>query len=893
MAWILTAGRGAAAQPESQPPQGEPPATKAHDGPHRWVGQAESGTVPTNQVLSPLGQQIAFPSRPTALAMSPDGRFLGVLCSDQVVTIDLDRRNIAGQAVHPGGSYTGIVFAPGGQTLLASSTRGRIEQYAVAANGQLKRAGRIQLPPPPKGQTAGVIPAGLALDPDRKTLWAALNGSNLLAQIDLASGKLLRTIAVGNAPFDVVCAAGKVYVSNWGGRRPDAKSLVGPSGRAADVRVDPRCYIASEGSVSVVDPIQGRAVKEIVAGVHSCALAVSPDERFVCVANANSDTVSVIDTRRDEVARSLSTHLARGLPLGSAPNGLAFSGDGRTLYVANGTNNALAVIAFDRALQGAGAPADASHAGSPENYLLGCLPTGWYPAGVAFDPRREAIYVANIKGGGSRNVEAANLRKVKGNTVWGYSTLQPRGTVSLIALHEAADLPRHTATVLANNRIAVLRRALSNPRVGVAPRPIPERHGEPSVFKHVIYIIKENRTYDQVFGDLPEGEGDPRLCIFGDEITPNHHKLAKEFVLLDNFYCSGVLSADGHQWTDEAYATDYIEKSFGEWPRSYPYDGNDAMAYARSGFLWDNALAHGRSLRIYGEFVQPTVRWKEPGRKARPTFLDCYHDFRERRGQIEIHGRATIKSLEPYVCPADVSFPNTVSDQYRADVFLRELAAFERSGNMPSLSIMSLPNNHTSGTAPGMPTPEAAVADNDLALGQIVAGVSRSKFWPETCIFVVEDDPQNGFDHIDGHRTVALVISPYTRRHVVDSTSYNQTSMVRTIELILGLPPMNQLDAAATPMANGFAAWANLTPYTAVPSRIPLDRLNPEISQIKDPRQRHWAAVSLHLPLDDVDEADEDTLNRILWHARRGRDDTYPAWAVLGGREKDSDRPSQ
>ena len=409
---------------------------------------------------------------------------------------------------------------------------------------------------------------------------------------------------------------------------------------------------------------------------------------------------------------------------------------------------------------------------------------------------------------------------------------------------------------------------------------MPERVGEPSPIKHVLYIIKENRTYDQVFGDMPQGEGYPEFCIFGREITPNQHKLAEEFVLLDNFYCCGVLSADGHQWTDEAYATDYIEKSFGGWPRSYPFDGDDALAYASTGFIWDNALARGRSLRIYGEFVSASIRWKDPARKDKIRFLDCLQDYRDGTEKIEIRAKANIKTLKPYLCPTAIGFPSTVPDQHRAEQFIRELKEFERKGEMPSLMIMELPNDHTSGTRAGMPTPAASVADNDLALGRIVEAVSRSKFWPETCIFVVEDDPQAGFDHIDGHRTIAQAISPYTRHRGVDSTNYNQTSMVRTIEQILGLPPMNQIDATATPMASCFAGKPDLSPFTAVKNNIPLDRMNPPATTIKDPRQRHWAEVSMTLPLDEVDQADEDTLNRILWYSQRGRDDTYPAWAV-------------
>ena len=859
------------AQVSAKPPQGTDANREVtpenYDRLRLGDGDDRRTLVPTNQVLSPVGQQISFAARPTAVALSPNGRWLGVLCHDRVLVVDVDARRVAGQVRLFNGSFTGIVFTRDGQTLLASSTKGFVREFAVSAGGELEPGRTISLPPLSEGRAKNDVPAGLALDPQGKTLWAALNISNTLAEIDLASGAVLRQIPVGNAPFDVVTAAGKLYVSNWAGRRPEPGDATGPSGVAALVRVDAKTNVADDGSVSVVDPGQGRSIKEIVVGSHSSGLAVSPDARFVAVANANADTVSIIDTGRDEVVETVSTRLAEGLLAGGAPNALAFAPDGRTLYVSNGANNAVALVAFD----------------PPKSRLLGCLPVGWYPAGLVFDGRRQAIYVANVKGSGPRNTEAKGRRKVKGNVVWGYNTRDPMGTLSLIPLPTSEELPRHTQTVLANNRLSAARRALLQPRQDRPPQPVPERCGEPSVFKHVLYIIKENRTYDQVFGDIARGEGDPRLCIFGQEVTPNQHKLADAFVLLDNFYCSGVLSADGHQWTDEAYVTDYIEKSFGGFPRSYPHDGNDAMAYARSGFIWDNALAHGQTLRVYGEFVQATVRWKDPDRANTPSFLECYRDFLDGTDKIETRAKATIKTLEPYQCPAAIGFPLIVPDVWRARQFTQELAEFERRGEMPNLMIMALPADHTSATRPGFPTPEASVADNDLALGQIVEAVSHSRFWPETCIFVVEDDPQDGFDHIDGHRTVALVLSPYTGRHVVDSTNYNQTSMVRTIELILGLPPMNQFDASATPMASCFVDRPDLRPYQAVKNNIPLDRLNRTLPAITDSRQRHWAEVSLKLPLDEVDEADEDTLNRILWHSQRGRDDTYPSWAVSDG----------
>jgi DNA-binding beta-propeller fold protein YncE len=830
------------------------------------VGDGDSGhaVVPTNQVVSPLGDQVGLRGRPTALALSPDRRRLGVLSHDCVGVIDLDAKSISDRAPHPG-SFTGIVFAPDGKQLFASNVHGTVDAFAVDATGKLKRSWSVRPKASGKGEPHNAVPAGLALATDQQSLWAVLNLNNTLAEIELPSGRVLREIPVGNAPFDVACAGGKVYVSNWAGRRPEHGDATGPSGVAPAVRVDPRCHIAAEGSVSVVDPVKGQVIGELVVGPHACGMAATADGRYLGVASANADTVAVIDSRRDEVVETISTRPAPELLLGSAPNALAFDREGKTLYVSNGTNNAVAVIDFD----------------PPKSRLLGCLPTGWYPAGLVLDEKRQMLYAANVKGIGSRTSTVKSSRQIKDKTVWGYNTLEPLGTVSLIPLPKREDLAGQTQTVLANNRLAEARRAISQPRKSARPRPVPERHGEPSVFQHVIYIIKENRTYDQVFGDVPQGQGDPELCLFGEQVTPNQHRLAREFVLLDNFYCSGVLSADGHQWTDEAYATDYIEKSFGGWPRSYPYDGNDAMAYARSGFLWDNVLAHGGTLRVYGEFVKSTVRWRDTTRTARPAFLDCYRDYLEKSDKIEIRGRATIRTLEPYLCPTAIGFPLIVSDQYRAEQFLRELRQFDKRGDLPRLLIMSLPGNHTSGTRPGMATPEAAVADNDLAVGRIVEAVSHGRFWQDTCIFVVEDDPQNGFDHIDGHRTAALVVSPYTRRRVVDSTNYNQTSMVRTIELILGLPPMNQLDASATAMASCFVDRPDLTPYQAVKNNIPLDRVNPRLSEISDASRRHWAEVSLRLPLDEVDEADEDTLNRILWHSQRGRDDTYPSWAVL------------
>ena len=553
--------------------------------------------------------------------------------------------------------------------------------------------------------------------------------------------------------------------------------------------------------------------------------------------------MTVIDTRRDEVTDTISVHTDKDLPFGSAPNALALSADGRTLYVANGTDNAVCVVDLQ------------------DRYRIkGLIPTAWYPGALVMDTDHSSLVVANIKGVGERNMRADQR---------GYNTHNPLGSLSFIPLPDGEELQAMTATVRSNNDFAAVMKHLTGRKKRKGKVPVPQFHGEQSVFEHVIYIIKENRTYDQVFGDMPGGNGDTALVHFGEEVTPNHHALARQFVLLDNFYCSGAISADGHQWTDEAYVTDYLEKFFGDFPRSYPYDGDDPMAYSPTGFLWDNVLHHGLTFRNYGEYVAARIDPPEA------TFKEIWQDYRAGTGKVKIRARVNLPQLEPYTCPDYIGFPNKVPDQYRADVFIRELKAFEEKGEMPNLIILLLPNDHTSGTRPGRPTPRAAVADNDLALGRIVEAVSHSKFWHNTVIFVTEDDPQAGLDHVDSHRTVGLVISPYTKRGEVISTYYSQVSMFRTIENILGIPPLNRFDVAALPMSDCFTDRPDLTPYKALPSNIPLDRINPSLKDLSG-QALYWAKKSLEQDLEDVDRIDDDTFNRILWHAVKGYEREYP-----------------
>jgi len=825
------------------------------------VGRQADGrvVVPTNQVLDPAGFQVEFPGRPTDLVMSPDGALLAVMNKDSLVLIRVRDRAIMQTLPLPKGGHTfvGIVWAADGSAIYTSGTGGVINRFKIE-RGVATLGQAISLPGP--GGSGNPVPGGLALSADGATLYVCLSRNNSLGVVDIAGGQLKAEIPVGVAPYGVVLNGPTAYVSNWGGRHPAAGDTVATTSDT-DIVVDPVTGVASTGSVSVVDLTQGKEIASIAVGLHPCGLLLSRDASRLFAANANSDTVSVIDTASNRVVETVPVAPEASLPFGSAPNALALSPDGQRLYVANGGNNAAGVVRLG-ALAGGAATEKASQ-------VMGFIPTGWYPGSVRVSDDGKTIFVANVKGVGSLNVPSG--REQTGEQV-AHNSHDALGSISVIPVPDAATLARYSRRVAQNNSVWAVPGSLQSKGASGKPVPVPLRRGERSVFEHVIYIIKENRTYDQVLGDMPEGNGDQSLVQFGEEVTPNHHKLAREFVLLDNFYCSGVLSADGHQWTDEAYVTDYLEKSFGGFVRSYPYWGGDALAYASSGFLWDNAMRHGRTFRDYGEFVRAEIT------PAQATWAEIYADYLAGTNKVQIRATTTVDSVRPHLCLTYVGFPGKVQDVYRVREFIKELSEFDAKGKLPNLIMMLLPNDHTAGTRPGVPTPRAMVADNDLALGRIVEAVSHSRFWPKTCIFVVEDDPQAGLDHVDGHRSVAFVISPYTRRHVVDSSNYNQTSVVRTIELILGLPPMNQFDVSAAPMASCFTNKPVFTPYQVAPNRIPLDEMNPPLAALSGARW-YWAMKSLSLPLDNVDEADEDTLNRILWHSVKGYDTPYPRLA--------------
>ena len=891
LVFLLVAGRMSAA--DTPAPAGAFGATTLAVGP-----TADGLETPVNQRVTPAGKLIELAGvRPNALALSPDRELLvtsGLIKELLVLSpstgailqrVPFPTGQAAEQAAvsplildankAPKLSVTGLVFSPDGSRIYLADVNGAIRVFAVGADRNVAPFASLGLPSADAPTRKAEIPAGLALSADGKKLYVALNLSNRVAELEAASGQILRTWEVGVAPFAVVLAGKKLYVSNGGGRRPDAKSLTGPAGQGTQVRVDARS-IADEGTVSVIDlaapakaaaataTSERAATREIPTGPRAGALALSPNGRYVVCANTGNDTLSVIDTRSDKVVETLSARQNPADLFGAQPNALGFDATGKTLYVGNGTQNAVAVFTFD--------PADA------ESKLRGLIPVGWFPAALVFDAKRNQLCVANLKSIAA--APEATKPPYGPKTAQGFATHQYVGSVSLVPVPAKPDLAQLTAAALANLRYPLLAQAKLPPRASQKPRPVPERVGEPSVFKHVIYVIKENHTYDQNFGDIKEGNGDPALCVFGERVTPNQHKLVREFVLLDNTYCCSILSADGHEWATSAMATDYVERAFAGWPRSYPAGNNtnevDALAYSPAGFIWNNALAHGKTLRDYGEFTISFKRWKDPARPGKPTFLDCYRQFTQGTDEIVLGSGPSVEPLRPHVATNTVGWDMDVPDVWRAANFIRDLKRFEETDSLPQLTILWLPNDHTSGTKFGSPTPAAQVADNDRAFGQVVEAVSHSKFWKDTCIFAIEDDPQSGWDHVSGYRTTAYVVSPYTKRHAVVSMQYNQTSLLRTMELMLGLPPMNQMDATATPMFACFTDTPDFTPFTAVPNQVPLDEMNPNPKQVMDAQLRKDAYASAKLPLDKVDQCPEDVLNQIIWRAMKGPRIPYP-----------------
>lgn len=664
--------------------------------------------------------------------------------------------------------------------------------------------------------------SGLALDERRGVLYSLDINASSISAVGLKDGK--ETLGVlGGRPYDVVLGPGGhlLYVSDW-----------------------------SRKQVLAVDPTELRVVARIPVGEHPNQIASHPRDGRLFVACGSSNGVWVIDPKRGVVTEVISTSLFPKAPEGSTPDAVAVAPDGKTLYVANADNNCVAVVDVEKA---------------NESVVKGFIPTGWYPTAVAVTPDGKSVLVGVGKGNQSRpnplytkeQLAAKERDEVKAIArrilPYPYIGTTLSGSLSIVPVPDEKQLKEYTAAVYKNC-------PYSDTQLTAAPHPtktaIPTRVGDPSPIKYVIYVIKENRTYDQVFGDLaagpkPKGNGDPSLCMFPRKVTPNHHKLAEEFVLLDNLYCNGQVSRDGHPWSTAAYHTDYIAR---DWNLTYSArkgvddDDEGGLSNPPSGYLWDACKRAGLSYRSYGEY----------GKRVS-----------DGQGGTKMEGR--VPGLVGHICPefgAAKKKNGRARDTDNVETFLKEYEAFAKAGTMPRFIVMSLGEDHTDGTKPGAFTPQACVASNDLALGRLVEAVSKGPLWKETAIFVIEDDAQNGPDHVDAHRTVGLVISPYTKRRHVDSTQYATVSMIRTMELILGLPPLSQYDAAARPMFASFTNTPDLAPYTAVPAEIDLQAKNDKLS--------YGAARSEKMDFSDYDRVNDFELNEILWHAVMGKDAPQP-----------------
>lgn len=845
--------------------------------------------LPYNRIIQSAGMQIFFGDRTSEnhsldVALSPDKKWLAVEERYSIVFISVTGKNVQfvlNNDTHAdllGGmnTYSGITWyqGPNGLEVYWSVVGNANRSYVVSATWDGTRAefGRmIEYKTEPPARLALPNEILIRKELTKKYLYVVLNGNNKVIKQDFNTGDTIWCVDPGQAPYGIASAGGKVYVTNWAGRNPEAddKEVAGLPWGLARVNNKTGGGSTREGSVTIIEASSGNILKEVLVGLHPNEIISDKSGKFIYITNSNSDNVSVINTSTDEVTETISVRLQPEINpyFGDSPDGLGLSQNGKYLYVTNGMDNAVAVIKLGvkAALNGSG----------PESTVIGFIPTGAYPSAVC-TANPGYLYVSNLEAATAR---LATVNKSTTNPV--YNSHVMLASVSFIRIPAGRTLQAYTDTVIAVNN---LQRAISSrekPRDGISPKPVPERIGEPSLFKHVVYIIKENRTYDQVLGDMKQGDGDPGLCIYGSEITPNTHKLSEEFMLLDNFHVSGKCSAEGHQWTDASIVTDYIEKNMRAWFRSYPHVQTDALVYAPTGFIWDNALKNGRSVRIYGEASIPliadkTLKW-----------ADIYKKYLNGE-KIEFTNVTTIETVKNILSQTYPSFGNhEFSDAMRADALIKDLQNYESlpGDGLPELMIVALPNDHTAGIRPGSPTPRAMVADNDLALGRIVEAFTKSKFWKNTVIFVVEDDSQSGWDHVSAYRTVSLVLSPYSRLKNTNHTHYTQPSMVRTIEQILGLPPMNIQDAIANLMTECFGPTEDLTPYQSVPNKIQLDEMTGPLTSMSG-RTLHFAKKSMLPEFDGVDSGDDDLLNRILWFAAKGNE-SYPRQYAGAGKDND------
>ena len=703
-------------------------------------------------------------------------------------------------------AWSGLAFSPDGKRIFVSSGAG----YALSDiqyfdrwdhDGWKAARSGFNLHGATKDKTAV---SSINVSADGKLLYALNNSDDTLYILETYGGRAIARLRVGDHPLSArLSKDGKtLYVANLG----DATVAV----------------------VDVSDASHPSVTKTLPTDPHPNDLVVTADGRLF-VSCGHTNNVIAFDLKSGKRLEVISTALGPKAPAGSTPDSLALSPDGKTLYVASADNNSVAVI-------------DVQDPGKSKP--LGFLPTGWYPTLVTTAADGKRIIVASGKGNGTGASRVKRpIDPVSPAVSFQHHGNQLNGLVSFVDTPDSEHLAQLTRQVYDNT---LYRDTLLESLSAGAGTVIPTRVGQPSPIKHVLFIMKENRSYDQVFGDLPQGNGDPSLTLFGRDVTPNQHALAEQFVLLDNLYCSGEVSQDGQPWTTSAYANEFTQRA---WTLSYSKHGNvdtgDHIAEQSTPYIWELARAKGLTVKTFGMGNRRGVA------ELRSTRFE----------QRPVDPQMELRAADPQ--------PVRARDYDRADRFVEEFRDMDRDGTVPNFMFMSLGENHTSGTSPGAYTPKAQVASNDVAVGRIVEVISKSKVWAESAIFIIEDDAQNGPDHVDSHRTAGLVISPYVKRKTVDSTMYSTVSMLRTVELLLGLPPMTQHDAAAPPMAASFMAAPDLSTFTAIPARIDL--------MTKNPPQGYGAITSARMDFSDYDRADEDTLNRILWHSIKGADVPYPA----------------
>ncbi len=771
------------------------------------------------------------------MAESPDGLSLLVTTNGyakpSLTLVDLAHRYVRSMTWLDN-AWLGLSWSPDGDRVYSSGARENAVREFRVQKRRLAPGPVYALPPgsavspplfagaPVREQTSFV--GGIALDPSGKRLYAVNVLGQMLSAVDLVSGKVVQSVALPAEPYScLVSADGRtLFVSLWGG-----------------------------GKVLLFDPVTLAPAGEIATGEHPNAMVASKDGATLFVACANTNSVFAADIAKRSAREEISVALEPKTPPGSTPNALGLSPDGRTLLVANADNNSVAVV--DVATPG-------------ESRVRGWIPTGWYPTGAQFSRDGKTIFILSGKG----LVSTANPRGPQPAipAAPGQSTRDAlEGTLSFVPAPDERTLAAWTAKVRA---LTPYRDShLLAPAGAPKGSPVPARVGGPSPIRHVFYVIRENRTYDQILGDMPEGNGDADLCLFGEDVTPNAHALARDFVLLDNFYVNAEVSYDGHAFSTGAYATDVVEKI---WPMNYANRGGEYLseggganrnpygnvAAPAAGYIWDACNRKGVSVRSYGEFVHDP---KPAVLRSNPPVLGV---FRASGGPFA----ASVPGLEGHVAPDYPPFDLSIPDNHRVDLWLQEFRAFEKDGNLPRLSIVRLGGDHTNYALAGSPTPRAMIAENDLALGRLVEAISSSVYWKDSAIFVLEDDAQNGPDHVDCHRSVAFAISPWTRRGAVDSTMYTTCGVLRTMELILGLPPLSQCDAAARPLYAAFSPAPVTTRWTHRPARIPTDEMN----GADTPGAEESGAANLA----EADRAPDVAFNEILWKIVRGKDARMP-----------------